>query len=339
MGLTQLLLSIYGTVPSYFQNSVYRIPIEVWVPKTYPQAPPIVFVTPTQDMMIQPGNYVDANGKFYNPYLSSWQPSVPSFNLVNLLNLLSECFSKEPPVYGRPAQHIPQGPAQPAPSQLNITPPPLPEKERLPSGDPYRSVRDGILKTTSLPPPLPPLPAQTKSPIPDFLDQNGSNESSLQTKELTSQIQQRVSQVSETQILPFIARVDSKIGQMNNSVGQFEQILNYEKSLLNNYLQEIAYNDQLLTAKIEEINKVIVQADQFKEPELDEIICAETVVYNQLYQLVAEIRAIEDTVYCLAQLHDKGKISLQLFMKYSRELARDQFKKKALVKKISDLIK
>jgi len=66
----------------------------------------------------------------------------------------------------------------------------------------------------------------------------------------------------------------------------------------------------------------------------DEIVCAQTLVYDQLFNLVAEDLAIEDTMEVLAKALDYERISLDVFLKETRKLAREQFLIKALVNKI-----
>lgn len=58
-------------------GNTYNIPICVWLLDTYPYNPPICFVKPTSTMMIKPGTHVDADGKFYLPYLHEWKPVSP----------------------------------------------------------------------------------------------------------------------------------------------------------------------------------------------------------------------------------------------------------------------
>lgn len=41
---------------------------------TYPKSAPLVYVTPTKDMIIKVSMYVDHNGRIYLPYLHDWRP-------------------------------------------------------------------------------------------------------------------------------------------------------------------------------------------------------------------------------------------------------------------------
>ena len=54
-------------------GNTYNIPLAVWLTKNHPQHPPIVFVTPTSGMAIQPSQFVDTNGMVYLPYLNEWK--------------------------------------------------------------------------------------------------------------------------------------------------------------------------------------------------------------------------------------------------------------------------
>jgi hypothetical protein len=44
----------------------------LWVPYGYPREAPLVYVTPTEGMMVRPGQHVDPQGKIYHPYLVGW---------------------------------------------------------------------------------------------------------------------------------------------------------------------------------------------------------------------------------------------------------------------------
>ena len=71
-GVSALLLHISGTLPVVFRGTTYRFPIALWVPHAYPLEPPLVYVTPTEGMMVRPGQHVDPQGKVYHPYLVGW---------------------------------------------------------------------------------------------------------------------------------------------------------------------------------------------------------------------------------------------------------------------------
>jgi len=70
------------------------------------------------------------------------------------------------------------------------------------------------------------------------------------------------------------------------------------------------------------------------EPAVDELVCSSDVVYNQLFDLVAEDNAIEDTIYHLHRALNAGRIDLERFLRTTRALAEEQFMKRALIEKV-----
>ncbi|KDQ18507.1 hypothetical protein BOTBODRAFT_513293 [Botryobasidium botryosum FD-172 SS1] len=71
------------------------------------------------------------------------------------------------------------------------------------------------------------------------------------------------------------------------------------------------------------------------DPDVDELVCSTTIVYNQLINLVAEDNAIEDTIYHLHRALNAGRIDLDRFIRTTRVLAEEQFMKRALIEKIT----
>lgn len=71
-GNSALLLHLSGTIPVLFRGATYRFPISLWVPHAYPREPPLVYVTPTETMVVRPGQHVDPQGQVYHPYLVGW---------------------------------------------------------------------------------------------------------------------------------------------------------------------------------------------------------------------------------------------------------------------------
>lgn len=112
-GNSNLLINIFGKVND-------NIPIEIWVPLNYPfitphtndeiiNGVPIVFVVPDNNngIYLKPGNFVDSQGRFYHPFLTEWynncrasdMNSIKVYNLLSLMNVLSNTFKREVPIY------------------------------------------------------------------------------------------------------------------------------------------------------------------------------------------------------------------------------------------------
>ena len=92
-------------------GNVYNIPLAIWLQKTFPQTNPLVYVTPTPDMSINPSRYVDTNGVVYLPYLSDWKDG--RSDLATLVQVLCGVFAENVPVYSRRSQGWGPQPSQP----------------------------------------------------------------------------------------------------------------------------------------------------------------------------------------------------------------------------------
>ncbi|EAT76536.2 hypothetical protein SNOG_16164 [Parastagonospora nodorum SN15] len=71
-GTSALLLTLSGTLPVTFRGATYGFPVAIWVPYAYPREPPMVYITPSQDMAVRPGQHVSGDGRVYHPYLAQW---------------------------------------------------------------------------------------------------------------------------------------------------------------------------------------------------------------------------------------------------------------------------
>ncbi|EFW18162.1 hypothetical protein D8B26_005006 [Coccidioides posadasii str. Silveira] len=156
-GASALLLNLFGTLPVSFRGVLYRFPITVWVPTTYPRDPPIVYVTPTKDMFVRPGQHVSGEGRIYHHYLAHWAEASNRSTIVDFLYILREVFAKEPPVTSKQAQI-----SRPIPRQADRPPPavpPLPPQLARPEPQPNPSPRPA-----QIPPQLPPKPGKVVEP-------------------------------------------------------------------------------------------------------------------------------------------------------------------------------
>ena len=81
-GHSLLLLCLKGTLPVDFRGTVYRFPLEVWIPQEYGNrgASVICYVKPGEEgkgpsggeVVIRPGQHVSVDGRIYHPYLKDW---------------------------------------------------------------------------------------------------------------------------------------------------------------------------------------------------------------------------------------------------------------------------
>ncbi|OZJ04039.1 hypothetical protein BZG36_03579 [Bifiguratus adelaidae] len=416
-GHTQLLLCLQGTVPITYRKNPYNIPMAFWIPSDYPLHPPIPYVKPTPTMWVKKNNNVDVSGLCYHPYRSDWGSDIQNHNIVELIYILQQVFSEEPPVYTKPpgsapypSYGMPMNNTSPRP---NGTPPPIPLKNGLgnlsPASTPHiastdlgnaakgngHSPQSGPLDYSTRPapatPPNPPNPLKvgfqydtTGKQLRDVLTDlsrglgnlamhtrtgSGSSlpqvqppatshtpppsQSSTHTNNaintipailpdhpltplrlaLFDKLQRRLDEHSrETQITTDAYLVANK--QLVDS----EQRIDSERRRLTEIQNRLSQNISLLDRRCRELDMVIQKVERLPDVEVDEIVGSTTVVYNQLFDVVAEDHAIEDTIYFLSKALNEERIDWTTFQKHARKLATDQFEKRALMKKIRDHI-
>ncbi|KIX92355.1 uncharacterized protein Z520_11963 [Fonsecaea multimorphosa CBS 102226] len=155
-GAPALLLQFKGTIPVHFRGNTYRFPIVLWIPHAYPYEAPMCYVTPTEEMMIRPGQHVGGDGRIYHPYLARWREHWERSNILDFMSILSDIFAKEPPVMSRSSLQQ-QGPTQPNPPPV----PPLPrEMQPPPSSNVSVSSPPPPVQYPGAPAPPPPPPKQ-----------------------------------------------------------------------------------------------------------------------------------------------------------------------------------
>ncbi|GKT97764.1 ESCRT-I component [Colletotrichum tofieldiae] len=96
-GVSALLVHLSGTIPVIFRGTTYRFPISIWVPHAYPRDAPLVYVTPTETMMVRPGQHVDPQGQVYHPYLVGWAAFWDKSTILDFLAILRTSSPKSHP--------------------------------------------------------------------------------------------------------------------------------------------------------------------------------------------------------------------------------------------------
>ena len=106
-------------------------------------------------------------------------------------------------------------------------------------------------------------------------------------------------------------------------------------------MSDVAQLSALLTSNTDILHESLAAADglvassqQTPVPAVDDLLVGPTVVAKQLYDLVAEERALADAVFMLGRAVERGRVSPAVFAKMTRSLAREWYLKKALVRKV-----
>nr|OQO27634.1 hypothetical protein B0A51_04401 [Rachicladosporium sp. CCFEE 5018] len=157
-GGSALLTTVSGTLPVDFRGTPYRFPVKLWIPLSYPQEAPIVYVTPGKEMLVRPGQHVGVDGRVYHPYLRDWSGMWDRASVADFLGYLQQAFAREPPVISKAQQQQYRRPSPPRGQQLprnqGAGPPVLPPKQ-LPGAAPPVE-----MPAASTPPPRPPKPGE-----------------------------------------------------------------------------------------------------------------------------------------------------------------------------------
>lgn len=145
--------------------------------------------------------------------------------------------------------------------------------------------------------------------------------------------------------IPPLRAQQSALNDALNSVNQEIAQLNDLQALLDS-------NEKILRQAMLDADKVLEDAKRRDVPAVEEVLVAPTVVAGQLYENVVEERVLEECRTVVGKALDKGRIGGDVWAKVdtliesptknradilqqTRSLAREEFLKKALIKKIS----
>ncbi len=299
-------------------------------------------------MLIRPSKHVDLSGKIFHPYLAYWHSRVETSTLAELLSLLQGIFSQDPPVYTKPSSG--SSPVSP-PSQRN-TPFPLggsggsgtvssPLKPSFPSAS---------FPPSSLPGSFPPdkrekSPARSvdqvdRKEVPPVYQAKESPVDSLRIK-LKELLQQKIKASQD------------KLAQEMASDVRYNKQLNEQELKLDDVVKKLEVEIEKTKGaisgtrqKMKDMQTWLEQAQgQADEIDPDDLLLPTGPLYNQyifaktrkltdrLFELVAEDQAIDDAIYNLGVALNRDVVDLSTFLKHVRLLAREQFLKRALIKK------
>ncbi|KAI8623165.1 UEV-domain-containing protein [Xylariaceae sp. FL1651] len=211
-----------------------------------------------------------------------------------------------PPSYG-------DGPPpswQPAPQQ----PPPQPNPKAPPPPD---LMDEPLILSLPSPSNLPPPPIPPNPEKDALLRQLASTLYAMR---------QRTRQQNESSLAGLAAQRAAMLTALQN--------LQNDLAALTPLSSLLASNTTILQSSLKEADAVINHGKTQKPPAIDNLLVAPTVVGNQLYDVVAEERALGDAIFVLGRAVERGRISPAVFAKTTRSLAREWYLKKALARKI-----
>jgi ESCRT-I complex subunit TSG101 len=117
-----------------------------------------------------------------------------------------------------------------------------------------------------------------------------------------------------------------------------QQSLSSELDALTNLSTTLSSNISILQSALHSSNAAIAAAQSRAAkgdiPNVDEMLTAPTVVGKQLYDVVCEERGIEAGIWALQEGFARGRISLEVWARKTRELSREGFRRRWLAGKI-----
>jgi ESCRT-I complex subunit TSG101 len=291
------VLQIKGLLFINFRGNVYKTPILVHVPNSYPTQAPIVYVVPTQDLRVSPRcQYVQPDGLVVHHYLSSWHKAS---TIGGFLNQLAVSFGEAPPLFAPP----PSGATPQTPSHHNSPySPPVP-KPIEPSPQELEQRRRLELEA-SVEAKLASAQAEQYKELATKLEKNNALKKLLTKKTAANEFK-------TTLLLKQTQQSRALIKALEEDCAMLQQLLhNSEKSNSNN------------------------TSNPPKSDLFDEEALSYDAYGKQLILEDATDSTIDDLLVQLDQLLDEGKISIDAYLKEVRTLARRQFMSRTLAKKV-----
>lgn len=116
------------------------------------------------------------------------------------------------------------------------------------------------------------------------------------------------------------------------------QTLQAELNQLQTLQSQLQLNISSLNSTISSADRTISDAQSSSSPDkipaIDDLVIPPTVVARQLYDNVAEQRSYEAAIYALTEGLARGRIGSEMWARKTRECAREEFRRKWLVRRI-----
>lgn len=327
-GKTVNLLQVDGTIPMYYQDVMYNIPVTMWLLESYPKSAPRVFVTPTRDMIIKrPHRNVDASGLVSVPYLQGWV--FPRSNLAELVRNLSLAFGEDPPLYAKPSFRSP-----PSSSSFQGVNP-------IHSGGvmvahPPSSSSIGLSSAMSQPHPNPARPYPPYTHLPPSSQQSNRTDPPSEVfrrnaiNTLLERLQRDIGERRKAREMDMDKLVNTQglLRQREERLKLGLQEMQQEKEALEQQLQTILTNTSVIETWLKSNVKTKTEFD------INDVFEPCDALSKQMLDCTSADLAIEDVLYSLDKAVQEGNIPVDAYLKHVRSLAREQFFHRATVVRV-----
>ncbi|XP_014677867.1 PREDICTED: tumor susceptibility gene 101 protein-like [Priapulus caudatus] len=337
-GAQKELLQLEGTIPVNYKGTTYNIPVSIWLVDTHPYNPPMCYVKPTSTMLIRPSKHVDANGKIYLPYLHEWKQ--PASDVVGLVQIMCIVFGEMPPVYSKPTSspqssysqqqghtgyptgqgymQMPQ-PGQPA-GQYNPgypTPYSNYNPQQYPGSSGYQQPPAGYPGyTPSSSGQSPGYPGATHQQSSPYYAGAGTaatgNTNTVTEEHLRASILSAVQDKMHRRLKEVFAQAQAEMDALKKTQEDLNKGKDRLEQIINSLEEEQVKVDQnvvLLKEKSEELKKLLGKMEEQEQVDIDDAVVTTAPLYKQ---------------------------SGEVYLKHVRELSREQFMLRALMKKCRD---
>jgi len=347
------LLRTEGTIPMFYQNVRYNVPVTIFLLEAYPRSAPLVYVCPTPDMIVKPRHSsVDPSGKVSCDFLRGWMH--PRANLVDLGRSLSTLFSRDPPLFSKPPGWTPPPGVAQAFSVGGSPPGQQQQQQQQHNGgqtfaNPMQPHGNGGAASASA---------------------SAASSAYSGSAAAGSQQQQRPQTPRSTFRTDAIARITHRIGVALSSQQQHEQRtleslfeeqnaleergktlekgcreLQAEREALENSVGQLSEASARMKGWLKDHPEAVAMARSAAEngdasaasvvqPPFDEAVTARDPRGAQLLAARAEDLAIEDALYALEDAFRHGAVEAGDYLKHTRMLCRSQFFERAKQNKL-----
>jgi len=242
-------------------------------------------------------------------------------SLSELIKTMVDVFSVEPPVYARPQPHAHGQVQSPPPQQQH-----QPQQHQFSTNN---STNNANFFSSSSPSST--AAVQTHPPPVGAISPHEERQS------LLSSVNDSLKRIAKNRQEDLLAELDHLLIEQQN-LKENAQIIANGMAGLNSSLEQMRVEATSLAQANSSLNRQLDDLKGRSDINVDDAIKPATVLHAQLYALVAEEKAIEDTIYLLSKALDQRKLSLDQFTKLVRNLANEQFLKKAHIIKIAGIL-
>ena len=366
-GKSASLLNLVGTVPITFQGSQYNIPVQIWISERYPATAPICYVTPTADMVVTPRhNNIQSDGKVvYFLDLDRWNNN--SSNLVNLVISLCNMFGRHPPCQAKPTGYGANNYSSNTPAtqqygssnyrnqsiygnsgndrvmynNSSYQPTMFTDNNRNNPPPSYNNVTNNLTREnlygrsdSNNNSTLAGHHSSSGDTLAGHQSSNTSNSGGDNYSRLNNRVQKEVEKVlkkRQTQLNDALNMMET-LDAGSNKLKVGLKTLKEQENTLQGYIETTKNKNANIAEWLVENENT-----NTKNVDPDEVMLSGDVWSDQIFDQVATISAIDDTLFELDDALKKGVIELNPFLRAVRNLASQQFQAKALAMKICEM--